>query len=300
MEKTIEATVRPELRGRERGILLETWSRLRKSKIAVAGLAIVTIVIASSIFAPWIAPYDYKAVPRDVAGNSLLPPSREHLMGTDVLGRDIFSRIVYGARVSIVVGLGAELFSVIVGVWLGLIAGYYGRILDGVLMRVTDTFFAFPSLVLAIAMMAVFRKPGIVNVIVVLSILGWTGIARVVRGQVLSVKENDYVQAIKALGASDFKIILRHILPNCMAPVLVAATIGIAGNILAEAGLSFLGLGVNPPTPSWGSMLTEGRNYLTIKPWVAVFPGLAILFTVLGYNLLGDGLRDALDPRLKD
>ena len=196
------------------------------------------------------------------------------------------------------VGLGVEMVALVVGTTLGLLAGYYGRWLDAALMRLTDAVMAFPSLVLAIGLMAVFQEPGLEKVLLVLTLLGWTTIARVVRGEVLALKDREYVRAARAVGASDLTIFLRHLLPNCAGPLGVAATVGVAGNILGEAGLSFLGLGAQPPTISWGAMLAEGQSFLTNAPWVAVFPGLALVLTVLGINLLGDGLRDLLDPRL--
>ncbi len=267
-----------------------------KSRSARTGCVIVFTLIVAALFAPWIAPYDPYQV--DIQ-KSLRPPQREHLFGTDLLGRDILSRVIYGSRISLQVGLIVEGFAVVIGIVLGSIAGFYGGRVDTLLMRITDTFMAFPSLVLAIALMAVFQEPGLFNVIVVLSILQWTPVARVVRGEVLSLKEREFVQATQALGARDYRVLFRHLVPNCFAPVLVAATIGIASNIVSEAGLSFLGFGTQPPTVSWGTMLAQGRNYLTVKPWVCVFPGVAIMLTVLGFNLLGDGLRDLLDPRLR-
>ncbi|RMF83147.1 MAG: ABC transporter permease [Nitrospinota bacterium] len=274
----------------------QIWHRLRKSPSALLGLVMLLTLITTALLAPWLAPHDpYRVHTRQ----SLQPPRWNHPFGTDWLGRDVLSRVIYGARVSLQVGLLVEAFAVVIGVSLGTLAGFYGGKVDTLLMRITDTFMAFPSLVLAIALMAVFQQPGLFNVIVVLSILQWTPIARVVRGEVLSLKERDFVQAVRATGASDLRVLVRHVLPNCFAPVIVTATIGIAGNILSEAGLSFLGFGTQPPTVSWGTMLAQGRNYLTVKPWVCVFPGLALMLTVLGFNLLGDGLRDLLDPRLR-
>ena len=274
----------------------------RRSKSATFGLCLTALLVLSAGAAPLLAPYEPNAVPQgrgELERASLVAPSRPHPFGTDVLGRDLLSRVIYGARISIVVGFGAELFAVVIGVIVGVTAGYHGRWADSFLMRLTDVFLAFPSLVLAIAMMAVFQKPGLINVIIVLSLLGWTGIARIMRAQTLIVKERDYVQSARAAGAGALRIVFRYVLPNCLAPLMVAATIGIAGNIVAEAGLSFLGIGVSPPTPSWGLMLSQGRNYLTTHPWVSIFPGLAIVLTVLGLNLLGDGLRDLLDPQLR-
>ncbi len=248
---------------------------------------------------PLIAPHDPYQVPEGLAAKSLAAPSPTFPFGTDLLGRDVLSRVLYGARVSLLIGLGVELFAVLIGATLGLLAGYYGRWVDAVLMRLTDSVMAFPSLVLAIGLMAVFQEPGLEKVFLVLVLLGWTTIARVMRGEVRALKEREYVRAAQAVGARDIAIVLRHLLPNCVGPLSVAATVGVAGNILAEAGLSFLGLGAQPPTISWGAMLAEGQGFLTISPWVAVLPGLALMLAVLGVNLLGDGLRDWLDPRLR-
>ena len=266
----------------------------RRHPTVLMGSLMLLVLIVAAVGAPWIATHDPYRVSTQ---HSLQPPQATHLFGTDWLGRDVFSRVVYGARVSLQVGLIVEAVAVVIGVLLGALAGFYGKLLDTLLMRLTDTFMAFPSLVLAIALMAVFQEPGLMNVIIVLSLVQWTSVARVVRGSVLAGKEDDFVQAAQAIGASDRRILFRHILPNGMAPVIITATIGVAGNIVSEAGLSFLGFGTQPPTVSWGTMLAQGRNYLTIKPWVCIFPGLALLFTVLGLNLFGDGLRDWFDPR---
>ncbi|MBI3089635.1 MAG: ABC transporter permease [Candidatus Tectomicrobia bacterium] len=271
----------------------------RRSKTATVGLVLTALLFVSAAAAPLLAPHAPEAVPRDLVRASLQPPSPRHPLGTDLLGRDVLSRVIYGARISLLVGFGAELVAVVLGVAVGMLAGYAGGWTDALLMRLTDTFLAFPSLVLAIAMMAAFQQPGLLNVVVVLSLLGWTGIARVMRAQTLVVMGRDFVQSAQAAGAGTLRILLRYVLPNCLAPLMVAATIGIAGNILAEAGLSFLGIGVSPPTPSWGLMLAQGRSELTTHPWVTIFPGLAIMLTVLGLNLLGDGLRDLLDPQLR-
>ena len=222
-----------------------------------------------------------------------------YLLGTDQAGRDILSRLIYGARISLIVGIVAEIINVLLGVAVGASAGFYGGRLDNWLMRLTDIFFAFPSLLLAIALLAVLQKPGLWSIFIALGVSGWTPTARIVRGQVLAVKENEFIQAARAQGASDFRLIFTHIMPNSLAPIIVVTTLGIAGNILGEAGLSFLGLGVQAPEPSWGNMLAEGRSSIDTAWWVSLLPGLCIVFTVLGFNLLGDGLRDALDPRLK-
>jgi len=263
------------------------------------GGALVALFVGAAMLAPWLAPFDPHAVPTGLAAASLRPPGPPNALGTDALGRDLLSRVLYGGRVSLLVGVGVELVAALIGALIGLVAGYYGGWLDGLLMRVTDTVMAFPSLILAIGLIAVFERPGLDKVFLVLVLLGWTTIARVVRGEVLSLKTRDYVQAARALGVPDTIIVFRHLLPNCLAPLLVAATIGVGGNMVAEAGLSFLGLGTQAPTISWGAMLAEGQTFLASAPWVAVFPGLALMLAVLGINLLGDGLRDMLDPRLK-
>ncbi|MBI2528046.1 MAG: ABC transporter permease [Candidatus Rokubacteria bacterium] len=265
----------------------------------VAGAGLVGLFAAATLLAPWLAPVDPTHVPASLAQAMLRPPGAGHLLGTDALGRDLLSRVLHGGRVSLAIGIGVEAVSAAIGIALGLLAGYYGGWRDGVLMRLTDVVMAFPSLILAIGLIAVFERPGLDKVAVVLVALGWTTIARVVRGEVLSVKEREYVQAARALGTPDPLLMLRHVLPNLAGPVIVTATIGVGSNMVAEAGLSFLGLGAQAPTLSWGSMLAEGQTFLASAPWVAVFPGLALMLAVLGINLLGDALRDRLDPRLR-
>jgi ABC-type dipeptide/oligopeptide/nickel transport system permease subunit len=255
--------------------------------------------MVTAALAPALAPYDPHLIPTGDEATTLAPPGPRHVLGTDVLGRDLLSRVLYGGRVSLMIGLGVEVVAATLGCLVGLAAGYHGGWVDGVLMRATDVVMAFPSLVLAIGLIAVFEEPGLDKVFIVLVTLGWTTIARLVRGEVLAVKNREYVQAARALGVSNLVIALRHVLPNCLAPLLVAATLGIGSNMIAEAGLSFLGLGAQPPTLSWGAMLAEGQTFLGSAPWVAVFPGLGLLVAVLGVNLLGDGLRDLLDPRFR-
>jgi ABC-type dipeptide/oligopeptide/nickel transport system permease subunit len=265
----------------------------------VTGLALVAAIGLAAALAPALAPYDPLHVPSGDQAATLVPPGPRHALGTDVLGRDLLSRVLYGGRVSLSVGIGVEIVVAALGCLVGLLAGYYGGWLDLVLMRATDVVMAFPSLVLAIGLIAVFEEPGLDKVFLVLIALGWTTIARVIRGATLSLRDREYVQAARAVGVPDAVIIARHVLPNCLGPLLVAATIGIGSNMIAEAGLSFLGLGAQPPTISWGAMLAEGQTFLVAAPWVAVFPGLALLAAVLGVNLLGDGLRDLLDPRFR-
>ena len=246
-----------------------------------------------ALLAPWLAPGD--PVRGDLA-SSLRPPSHTFLLGSDAQGRDVLSRVLYGARLSLAVGLISQTIALSLGVTLGLVAGFYGRWTDGVIMRIADVTLAFPSLLLLIAIAAAV-KPSLPVVFVVIGVVGWAGMARIVRGQVLLARGLEYVQAARALGASDVRIIARHLLPNVIAPVIVAATLGIGGAIMAEAALSFIGLGAQPPTPSWGAMVAEGRDLLRVAPWVSIAPGVAIGLAVLGLNLLGDGLRDALDVR---
>jgi peptide/nickel transport system permease protein len=270
-------------------------SRLHRGLLAGASLLAVFTVAAT--LAPLLASHDPLAVVDPPTPVALQPPAARHLLGTDALGRDILARVLFGGRVSLAVGVGVEVVVAAIGGAIGLLAGYYGGVLDAALMRLTDVVMAFPSLILAIGLIAVFEAPGLANVFLVLVLLGWTTIARVVRGTVLTLKGRDYVQAARAIGARDRTILFRHILPNAVGPLLVAATLGVGGNMVAEAGLSFLGLGAQPPTVSWGAMLADGQSDLMTAPWAAVFPGLALLLAVLGVNLLGDGLRDVLDPR---
>jgi peptide/nickel transport system permease protein len=270
-------------------------SRLHRGLLA--GAALLAVFTTAAVLAPLLAPHDPLAVADPAAPVALQPPSARHLLGTDALGRDVLARVLFGGRVSLAVGVGVEVVVAALGGVVGLLAGYYGRTLDAALMRLTDVVMAFPSLILAIGLVAVFETPGLGNVFVVLVLLGWTTIARVVRGTVLTLKSREFVQAARAMGARGRTILFRHILPNSLGPLLVAATLGVGGNMVAEAGLSFLGLGSQPPTISWGAMLADGQSDLLTAPWAAVFPGLALLLAVLGVNLLGDGLRDMLDPR---
>ena len=268
---------------------------LRRDRRAQIGVAVVTLMVAGAIAAPLVARQDPIAI--DLSGQ-LLRPSGSHWLGTDIQGRDVFSRLVYGTRISLAVGIISQGIALSLGVTLGLIAGYYGKWVDEVVMRLADVTLAFPTLLLLIAMVAALQ-PSIGVVFATIGVVGWAGMARLVRGQVLVVRQLEYVQAIRALGGGDRRVMVRHVLPNVIAPVLIAATLGIAGAIMAEAALSFLGLGVQPPTPSWGAMIAEGRDLEQLRhaPWTSLFPGLAIGAAVLGFNLLGDALRDAMDPR---
>ncbi|HNR52299.1 MAG: putative D,D-dipeptide transport system permease protein DdpC [Deltaproteobacteria bacterium ADurb.BinA179] len=271
------------------------WSRFFRDRLAVAGLVIVLSFFALSILTPVIAPYDPSAIDVD---SILMPPSARHLFGTDDLGRDVFTRMLYGAGISLKVGFVAVGIATIIGVLLGSIAGYYGGVIDLIIMRFVDIMLCFPSFFLILAVIA-FLEPSIFNIMAVIGLTSWMGITRLVRAEFLSLKERDFVLAAKTMGAKSPRIIFLHILPNAMAPVLVAATLGIASAVLVESALSFLGIGVQPPTPSWGNILTLGQSTLGVAWWLSLFPGMAILITVLGYNLLGEGIRDAIDPRLR-
>lgn len=269
------------------------WRRFKRNRLAVLGLSIVISVILIAIFAPLIAPYN----PLErIKEDSLMSPCRKYFFGTDLLGRDIFSRVIYGSRISVEVGIFAVGISVVIGLLFGAISGYFGNIADTIIMRFADIFFAFPYILGAIAIMAVLG-PGLVNIFVVIGILGWASFARIFRGSILSIRNKEYVEAARALGASNFRIITKHIFPNAFAPIIVYATMNIGTAIIVEAALSFLGLGVQPPIPAWGKMLSESLAYIDIAPWMMFFPGLAIVITVLGFVLLGDGLRDAFNPR---
>jgi len=269
----------------------------RRNRMAMAGLVVMLILYAVTLLTPLIAPHDPTAQ-GDIVLTRYQPPSFEHPMGTDKFGRDVFSRVLYGSRISLTIGFIAVGLGVVIGGAVGAVAGYFGRWTDTVLMRFTDMMLSFPRLILLIVVIALF-EPTIWLVVTVLGLTGWMSVARIVRGEVLSLRSREFVQAAKVLGMSDGRIITRHILPNTLAPVIVYATLGIGTTILIEATLSFLGLGVQPPTPSWGNMIADGRDALLTAWWISTFPGLAIVLTVTAFNLLGDGLRDALDPRLR-
>lgn len=267
--------------------------RVLSNKLALSGLVFILIIITIAIFAPSISPHDpYKINVYKV----LEPPSKEHLFGTDELGRDVLSRILYGARVSLKVGFIAMGIAILTGTLLGAIAGYYGGIIDSIIMRIVDVMLSFPTLFLILAVVAVL-EPSIYIIMVVIGLTGWMDVARLVRAEVLSLKEREFVLAARAMGASSARIIFKHILPNALYPVIVAATFSVGGAILIESGLSFLGLGIQPPEPSWGGILSVGKDYITVAWWMSLFPGIAIFLTVLSFNLLGEALRDALDPK---
>ncbi len=271
------------------------WTRLKRNHMAMAGGLIVLAMFCLAMLAP-VSGRDPGAI--DIV-HRLQPPSFDYPLGTDDLGRDVLARILYGARISLLVGFVAVGIATFIGILLGALAGFYGRWIDSLIMRFVDIMLCFPSFFLILAVIA-FLEPSIWNIMIIIGLTSWMGVARLVRAEFLSLRERDFVVAARAIGARDTRIIFRHILPNAISPVLVSATLGIAGAILTESALSFLGIGVQPPTPSWGNMLIAGKQTLGTAWWLSVFPGLAILFTVLGYNLLGEGIRDAMDPRIKD
>ena len=268
--------------------------RFGRHRGAVLGLGLLVLLAGAALLAPLLAPFDPNAI--DLGAGRLLPPSAAHWLGTDELGRDLLSRTLYGARISLLIGVLAVAIAVTVGTAVGAIAGYAGGWLDTLLMRTVDLFLSLPRLVLLITAMALFR-PSLPLIVLLLGLTGWMGVSRLVRGQVLSVREREYIQAARALGFGPSRILGRHILPNVATPIIVAATLGIGNAILAEAALSYLGLGVQPPIASWGSIIQSGADRLTDAWWITTFPGLAIAFTVMSFNLVGDGLRDSLDPR---
>jgi peptide/nickel transport system permease protein len=268
---------------------------IRRNRLALVGSLVAVVMMVAAVAAPILVPFqfDTQSLP-----HRLEPPSHQHWFGTDELGRDILSRVLHGTQVSLLVGFSVVLVSSLLGLMAGSVAGYYGGWFDEVLMRLVDVLLAFPGILLAIALVA-FWGPGLGKLILALIAVGWVGYARLVRGQILKVKQLDFVKAARSLGATDLHIILRHLIPNIIQPVLVQASIGMAGAILSEASLSFLGLGVPPPLPSWGAMLNDGRSHLFDSPHLVVFPGLATMLAVVAFNFLGDGLREILNPRLR-
>lgn len=295
MEANVQIQSNPITQPPAKGPFADFVSRFTKSTSAMIGLGLLIMLVFCAVFAPVLAPYDpYESnLPQ-----ALQPPSSEHIMGTDELGRDIFSRILYGARISLIVGVEAVGLALIFGVILGALAGFYGGKTDTGIMGVMDIMLSFPDILLAIAFMTVMGR-GVDKAVIAIGIVSIPQYARIVRGSVLSVKENVYVTAARAIGNSDFRLIFVHILPNVLAPIIVRATIGVSIAILEAAALGFLGLGVEPPTAEWGTMLGSGRQTIFNAPHIVTFPGLAITLTVMAFNLLGDGLRDVLDPRLK-
>lgn len=274
---------------------MDIFKRFKRNKMAVFGLIVIIFLCVCAIVPQWIAPY---GIDEQNLAEQFLSPSGQHLFGTDNFGRDIFSRVVYGSRVSLVIGLISVSISCVLGVAFGCVAGYYGNKVDNLIMRFIDIMLAIPNMLLAMSIVAALGT-GTRNLILAIGIGAVPGYARIVRGSILSVKEQEFIEAAHSIGASDFRIITRHIIPNCLAPIIVQATMSIATAILSTASLSFIGLGIEPPTPEWGSMLAAGRNFLRDHWFVVTFPGVAIMLTVFAFNLFGDGLRDALDPKLK-
>lgn len=294
-ELRLGTTVSP-LTARPRSLWLDAWRQVRKNRLALAGLVMLALLVFVAVAAPFLAPYDPNAMTLD---NALAKPTwPDHALGTDELGRDILSRVIYGARPSLSVGLIVIFISGTIGVSLGAISGYFGGLIDMIIMRVVDLLFAFPFLVLALAVVSLLG-PSFTNMMIVLGCVGWITYARMVRAEVLALREMDYVNAARVVGAGSLRILFRHILPNCLGLILVQATFGMAAAVISASSLSFLGMGVQPPTAEWGAMLSTGKNFLTSQPFVAIAPGVAIMVTVLAINLLGDALRDALDPRLR-
>ncbi|ARF13790.1 MULTISPECIES: nickel transporter permease [Sporosarcina] len=273
----------------------EAWVGFRKSKVAVVGAVIVIFFILLALFGPLVTK---EGINEQLMTDRLQPPSSEYWFGTDDFGRDIFSRIIHGARISLSVGFFSVVGSIVVGSFLGIIAGYYGRWIDTIISRIFDIMLAFPSILLAIAIVSVLG-PSLRNALIAIAIINVPNFGRLIRSKVLSIKEDEYITAAKAIGMKDFRILFSHILPNSMAPVIVQGTLAIATAILEAAALGFLGLGAEAPYPEWGKMLADSKDYLQNAPWTMIFPGLAIMLTVLGFNLMGDGLRDALDPKMK-
>jgi peptide/nickel transport system permease protein len=275
--------------------IIGVLNRLKKSRLAMFGLFVVILFVLIAVFADLIAPYGYA---KQHLMDAFQGPSSKYLLGTDEFGRDILSRLIYGARISLQVGIIAVGFALVIGGSLGAVSGYYGKRIDNTIMRAMDILLSIPQILLAIAI-AASLGPGLYNLMIAVGISSIPIYARIVRGSVLSIKGQEFVEAAKAVGANDFQIIRKHILPNCMAPIIVQSTLGVAFAILTAAGLSFIGLGIQPPLPEWGGMLSSGRSYIRDYPYMTLFPGLAIMITILALNFLGDGLRDALDPKLK-
>ena len=284
------STVAPSLRG----LRLVARAPILANPLNVVSFALIALFAACAILAPLLAPYD--PLLQDL-GSRLRPPSLEHWLGTDSLGRDIASRILYGARISLIIGVVVVASAGVVGTIIGLIAGYAGGLVDEALMRLTEVFLAFPALILAMAIAGALG-PSLTNAIIAIAAVSWAVYARLTRGQILSLRQREFVEAARAIGASRVRIVWHHLLPNVLAPLMIQASFDLGSSIIAAAGLSFIGFGAQPPTPEWGVMISEGRNYISTQPWLSLFPGLAILFAVGSFNLLGDGLRDAFDPRL--
>ncbi|HML45784.1 MAG TPA: ABC transporter permease [Clostridia bacterium] len=283
--------------GRKKGLWREAWIRMRRNRSSIIGMALLGTIILLAVFADWIADYNTTVIKIDIL-NRLAPPSAQHIFGTDELGRDLFARIIHGARISLSIGFLAEMVAFCLGMLIGAISGYYGGKLDNVIMRFMDIFMAIPSLLLSIAMVTAFGT-GTLVLVMAIAVAGMPSLSRVVRAQVMRAKEMEYVEAARALGANDFVVITKYIVPNIMSPIIVQVALDIAGCIMTVSSLSYLGLGVPPPSPEWGAILSAGQSFIRDAWNVTVFPGLMIVLTVISLNLVGDGLRDALDPKMK-
>jgi len=292
-KNNIELKESAELRGD--AFLKEVANAFKKNKVAVIGLIVIIFLMLLAIFAPYIAPYDPYDINLDLQFSK---PSIINWFGTDMFGRDILSRIIFGTRISMLIGLIPTFISMVIGIILGLFSGYYGGKIDSIIMRIADIVLAFPSLLLAMVFMYTLGA-SLLNIFIALSVVGWAGISRVVRSQTLSLKEMEFIEASKSIGTKNWTIMIRHIFPNCIPNLIVLFTLRIPGAILSEASLSFLGVGAQPPTPSWGLMISRGKEFLLNAPWVSIFPGIMILIITLAFNFFGDGLRDALDPYMK-
>jgi len=282
---------------RKKSQVKEIWRRMRKNRAAMIGLAIFTCIVLVAIFADLIVPYEFGIT--NVAADRLQPPSKEHWFGTDGYGRDIFARVVHGSRVSLLIGLSTSIFSLVFGGFIGAAAGYYGGKVDAIIMRVCDVVMCIPGMLLALAIIAALGA-SLTNLLISITISSIPGTVRLVRSTILTVVEQDYIEAARSYGSKDFRLILKYILPNAIGPIIVSTTMSIASMILSAAGLSFIGLGIQPPQPEWGAMLSEAREYMRQAAYMLYFPGIAIVLSALSLNLIGDGLRDALDPKLKD
>jgi len=280
----------------KRSLWIDVWARFKKNRLAMIGLCVIIFLYLVALFAPVLAPYPYDKM--NLTNLYASPGSPGHILGTDEFGRDVLSRLIYGARISLTVGLVVVGMASAIGVTLGALAGYYGGWVDSLIMRIVDFLYAFPFFILAITIVAILG-PSLYNAMFALALVSWIGYARMVRGQFLALKQREFVEAAKAVGASGFRIMFVHLLPNALGPVIVQMSLGVAGAILSASGLSFLGLGAQPPTAEWGAMLNAGKDYIRSAPHLATYPGLAIMITVLAFNFVGDGLRDALDPKLK-
>ncbi|MGH9247881.1 MAG: ABC transporter permease [Acidimicrobiales bacterium] len=281
--------------GLARPLRVDVWRRFKRNRLAMVGLGFIIVLVLAAIFAPWIAPY---GITERTSGAFRVGPSAGHWFGTDAIGRDVFSRVIHGARVSLRIGISATAIALVIGVTLGALAGFVGRTLDTLIMRVVDIFLGIPYIIVAVSLATVVGR-SVNAVILILGLTGWLGIARIVRSSFLSLKELEYVEAARALGYSRGRVMIRHMLPNAMQPIIVYGTIAVGSTILSEAALSFLGVGPQEPTPAWGLMVADGKGLLSSAPHIPLFPGLAIFATVLAFVFVGDGLRDALDPKLK-